>query len=339
MPADLTDRSSSDFAELTIAIRDAGLLQRRVGHYALRIVLTLAVLVAAWTMFAWLGDTWWQMATAVLLALVWTHASFIGHDAGHKQIFRGRLANDVVGLVQGGLVGLSFGWWVGKHTRHHANPNHEDDDPDIDISVLAFTARQMGSKQGFLRWTTKHQAVLFLPMLLLEGWSLHAASIGAVWSGRTKRRGLEMALLVAHAVAYFAAVFLVLPPVKAVVFIVVHQGLWGLYMGLSFAPNHKGMPTTSGEEKWDFLRKQVLTSRNVRGGPWTDFALGGLNYQVEHHLFPSMPRPHLRLAQPMVRDFCAARGIPYVECGLIESYREVLTHLHDVGAPLRAPAA
>lgn len=339
MTADLADRSSGDYADLTRAVRDAGLLERRVGHYAVRIGLTLAVLVAVWSIFALLGDTWWQLVTAALLALVWTHASFIGHDAGHKQIFRGRLANEAIGLAQGGLVGLSFGWWVGKHTRHHANPNHEDDDPDIDISVLAFTERQMSGKHGFLHWTAKHQAVLFLPMLLLEGWSLHALSIGAVWSGRTKRRGLELVLLAAHAIVYVTAVFMTLSPVKAVVFIAVHQGLWGLYMGLSFAPNHKGMPTTSGAEGWDFLRKQVLTSRNVRGGPWTDFALGGLNYQIEHHLFPSMPRPHLRRAQPMVQEFCAARRIPYLECGLLESYREVLKHLHDVGAPLRAPAA
>ena len=61
-------------------------------------------------------------------------------------------------------------------------------------------------------------------------------------------------------------------------------------MGCSFAPNHKGMPTIAPEEELDFLRRQVLTSRNVRGGLLTDFALGGLNYQIEHHLFPSMPR-------------------------------------------------
>ena len=60
--------------------------------------------------------------------------------------------------------------------------------------------------------------------------------------------------------------------------------------------------------------------------------LGGLNYQIEHHLFPSMPRPSLRLAQPMVREFCAETGVPYVECGLVGSYRQAIGHLHTVGA-------
>jgi fatty acid desaturase len=153
-----------------------------------------------------------------------------------------------------------------------------------------------------------------------------------------KLRRLEKALLIGHAAAYLTAVFLVLSPGKAVVFIAVHQGLWGLYMGCSFAPNHKGMPTATGAQGWDFLRKQVLTSRNVRGGPWVDFALGGLNYQIEHHLFPSMPRPNLQRAQPLIQAFCAARGVAYHQCGLLRSYGDVLRHLHAVGAPLRASA-
>jgi fatty acid desaturase len=329
-------RPSTEFAELTRSVRQAGLLQRRTGYYALKIGLTLAVLAATWAVFIYLGDTWWQLLTAVVLAAVWTHVSFIGHDAGHKQIFRGRRANDAVGLVHAGLVGLSYGWWVGKHSRHHANPNHEDDDPDLDISVLAFTAGQSRTKQGLSRWTTKYQAFLFLPLLLLEGWSLHWSSVDAVWRGRTRLHGLERAQLIVHAAAYIAAVFLVLSPGKAIAFIAIHQGLWGLYMGCSFAPNHKGMPTATGDNGWDFLRKQVLTSRNVRGGRGVDFLLGGLNYQIEHHLFPSMPRPNLRRAQPLVQTFCAERGIPYHESGLLSSYRDVLRHLHDVGAPLRA---
>jgi fatty acid desaturase len=334
---DVHQRSASDFAELSQAVRQAGLLDRRSGHYAVRVGVTLAALATAWVVFVLLGDTWWQLVTAVFLAVVWAQVSFIGHDAGHKQIFRGRRANDAVGLVHGGLVGLSYGWWVAKHSRHHANPNHEDD-PDLDIPILAFTAGQGRAKRGFSRWTAKYQAYLFFPLLLLEGVSLHWSSVEAVWRGQTRRRGLEKTLLVAHAVAYFAAVFVVLPPGKALVFIAVHQGLWGLYMGCSFAPNHKGMPAATDEAGWDFLRKQVLTSRNVCGSWWVDAVLGGLNYQIEHHLFPSMPRPNLRRARPVVQAFCAARGVAYHESGLLRSYGDVLRHLHAVGAPLRASA-
>jgi fatty acid desaturase len=89
----------------------------------------------------------------------------------------------------------------------------------------------------------------------------------------------------------------------------------------------------------DYLSRQVLTSRNVRGGLLTDFALGGLNYQTEHHLFPNMPRASLRHAQPLVRAHCQALGVPYCETSLIKSYRAALTHLNAMGAPLRAESA
>ena len=328
-------QSGSEFAELSRIVRQAGLLRRRRGYYVLTGGLTIAAFASAWVVFGVVGNSWWQLFVAAFLALVCTQLSFIGHDAGHKQIFRGRRANDAVGLLHGALVGLSYGWWIGKHTRHHANPNHEDDDPDLEIPALAFTRRQAGAKAGLIRWIVMYQAFLFFPLLLLEGLSLHRASILAVWRGEVKSSGLEKALLIAHLGAYLTAVFVVLSPGMALVFIAVHQCVWGVYMGCAFAPNHKGMPTLPQGHTFDFFRKQVLTSRDVHGGWWVEVALGGLNYQIEHHLFPSMPRPNLRRAQPIVRAYCRERGIDYVECGVLQSYGSVLSHLHAVGATLR----
>ncbi|WP_216214316.1 fatty acid desaturase family protein [Amycolatopsis aidingensis] len=330
-----TRHTAGDYAALLSEVRAAGLLRRRYGYYAVKITANLVALSGAWVAFAFLGDSWWQLMIAAFLAIVFAQLAFIGHDAGHKQIFRTRRPNDIVGTVHGGLVGMSYRWWITGHNRHHANPNHEEHDPDLDIPALAFTSRQARLKSGFLRWMAKHQAVLFFPLLTLEGINLHVSGIRAVWRGDTKARRLEGALLTAHLLGYLTAVFLVLSPGVAVLFILVHQALWGVYMGCSFAPNHKGMPTMTGQSV-DFLRRQVLTSRNVRGGRLTDFVLGGLNYQIEHHLFPSMPRPHLRHAQPIVRRFCAKHGISYSQTGVLRSYRHVLEHLHDMGAPLRA---
>jgi fatty acid desaturase len=334
-PGPTAARRGTEFAELSRVIKDHGLLDRRRRSYAAKFAVNAILLASGWTAFAVLGSSWWQLATAVFLALVHTQLAFIGHDAGHKQIFASRRGNDIVGHLHAGLVGMSFGWWVGKHSRHHANPNHEDEDPDIQISVLAFTSDQASAKRGIARWLTTHQAALFFPLLLLEGLSLHVAGVKAVLRREVKSVRLEAALLAAHIATYLAVVFLVLPPLQAVVFIAVHQGLWGVYMGCSFAPNHKGMPTVSAGHRLDFLRKQVLTSRNVRGGRMVDFLLGGLNYQIEHHLFPNMPRANLRQAQPLVQQFCAHNGIAYSQTSAIGSYRQVLRHLHDVGAPLR----
>jgi fatty acid desaturase len=340
-PASAPKGRWGEYAQLSRLIKQAGLLDRRRGWYAGKIGLNLALLAGGWVTFAVIGESWWQLVTAASLAVVFTQIeiAFVGHDAGHRQIFRSRPANDRVGLVHANLlVGVGFGWWVGKHNRHHSNPNHEDLDPDISITALAFTADQASSRHGLVRLIARHQAWLFFPLLLLEAAHLHLASIKSILQGRGRANAVE-GLLLAHAAAYLAALLLVLSPLQAAVFIAVQQGLFGLYLGCSFAPNHKGMPILNEADALDFLRRQVLTSRNVAGSRLVDFLLGGLNYQIEHHLFPNMPRPNLRHAQPLIRAFCEQQGLDYTEASLFGSYAEAVRHLHTVGAPLRPAVA
>jgi fatty acid desaturase len=328
----------SEYADLSRRVKQAGLLDRRPAYYCAKTASTIAMLATGWAAFFLVGDSWWQVAVAVYLAFAFTQVAFLGHDAGHRQVLRTRRANGLLGLALGNvLIGLSFGWWVGKHNRHHSHPNELDMDPDITIGAIAFTAEQASAKRGFTRLIVRYQAYLFFPMLLLEAMHLHAASIRAVVRGTVKPHSVETLLLLAHCVSYLAGVLLVLSPARAAVFLIVQQGLFGLYLGCAFAPNHKGMPVLKEGEEPGFLRRQVLTSRNVRGSRLTDFALGGLNYQIEHHLFPSMPRPSLRRSQALVREFCAEQRLPYSESGVVGSYAEALRHLHEVGAALRRP--
>ncbi len=341
MTLTLEARRGSDFSALSRQIRDAKLLDRRYGNYAVRITATLGTFGAAWVAFALLGDSWFQLIVAGLMGVLFTQVAFLGHDGGHQQILRTRRGNELVCVVAGDLlVGLSFGWWVDKHNRHHSHPNHEGQDPDIGDGVLAFTTDQVAARhRGLGRFIARNQAFLFFPLLLLEGLNLHVAGARFLLSGAGRRyRRLEIALFAIHVVAYLGALLIVLTPAQAIAFFAVHQAVFGFYMGCSFAPNHKGMPVIPSGRKIDFLRRQVLTSRNVRGGAFIDFLLGGLNYQVEHHLFPNMPRPSLRKAQILVRQYCAAHGITYTETSLVGSYATVLRYLHSLGAPLR-PAA
>ena len=334
------ERRGSPYAELSRQVRRAGLLERRRGYYVWKIAVTGAALAAGWVAFVVVGDSWWQVAVAVWLAVVFTQVGFLGHDAGHRQITGSRRVSYVLGVLHGNLgIGLSYGWWVGKHNRHHAHPNTEGADPDITLRVLAFTAAQARAGRGVARLGFRYQAYLFFPLLLGEAVSLHAASIRALTSRAARHRLLETVLLAAHVGGYLTAVALMLSPVKAVVFILVQQGLFGGYLGCSFAPNHKGMPVLAAADRSDFLRRQVLTSRNVRGGWLTDAALGGLNYQIEHHLFPSMPRPNLRRSQALVRAFCEQQGLPYCQTSLAGSYAQALRHLNAVGRTASADRA
>jgi fatty acid desaturase len=343
LPAEASGtQRGSDYAVLSRVIRSAGLLDRRPGAYAVRIAVTLVLYAATWAAVAIAGDSWWQLIAAAVLGIAFTQVAFLGHDAGHQQIFARRRLNDQFGRLTGSLlIGLSYGWWVGKHNRHHANPNKEDHDPDIGDGVLAFTTRQAAARTHWLgRAVIRRQAWLFFPLLTLEGLNLRVAGLlslrpGADRSARGGHRSIEALLLLANLAGCTGFLLLAMSPVKALTFAAIQQGVFGLYMGCSFAPNHKGMPTIGADEDLDFLRRQVLTSRNVRGGILTDLLLGGLNYQIEHHLFPSMPRPSLRKAQHLVRLYCAGRHISYAETSLIGSYAAALRHLSQIGAPLR----
>jgi fatty acid desaturase len=294
-------------------------------------VLTLAAWVAV---FVRLGDTWWQLAMAAALALILTQIAFLGHDAAHRQMFTSGRWNEWVSLLVANLlVGISYGWWRSKHNRHHANPNKEGADPDVSPGALAFTpSGATRSHSRVVRWLVRHQGWYFFPLTLLEGLSLHWDGIRRVTSRRSiERRGVEATLLAARLGGYLALVFLVLPPGKAVAFLAVQLGVFGFYLGCAFAPNHIGMPIVPASLRLSFLHRQVLVSRNISGGRAVSVLMGGLNYQIEHHLFPSMARPHLRRAQPLVADYCAREGIPYLETSLLSAYRQVIVHLNRVG--------
>ncbi|WP_326613987.1 fatty acid desaturase [Streptomyces scopuliridis] len=336
----------SDFTPLLRTVREQGLLERRVAWYARGITVNFLFLAAIVAGMVLLGPSWWTLLLAPPLAVVSARMAFVGHDAGHAQITSDRGRGRFIQLVHANLMlGMSQEWWNDKHNRHHANPNHIDKDPDVAADILVFTQHQTAGRTGLRRWLTRHQAWLFFPLTTLEGIALKVYGFQAVFSRGddrmpARRRVTEGALLATHVVAHVTLLLTTMTVGQAIVFALINQMLLGLHLGMAFAPNHKGMemPDPENSEGWGHLRRQVLTSRNVRGGLLTDWFLGGLNYQIEHHLFPSMPRPHLRLAQPMVRAHCLSLGLPYTETGLIESYRQALGHMHEVGEPLRAGA-
>lgn len=324
----------STYTDLAQQIRQRGLLRRRYGYYWSKLVAAPLTMAACLLVFARIGDSWWQLFTAAVLAIVFTQIAFLGHDAAHRQIFVSGRWNDWTSLILGDLlVGMSYGWWRHKHTRHHSNPNKLGADPDIELPVITVTAESAARHGGPVgTWLRGHQGLLFFPILLFEGLSLHASSIRRVFTrDRLEHRGVEIGFLAVRMIGYLTLVFLVLSPGIAFVFLTVQLGLFGFYMGIAFAPNHKGMPIVPHDVTLDFFRRQVMMSRNIRG-PWIlDVAMGGLNHQIEHHLFPSMPRPHLRRAAPLVRAYCGQQGVPYTETGLFASYAIVVRYINRVG--------
>jgi fatty acid desaturase len=327
----------TDYAKLKRLIQEAGLLRKQPRFYIVLISINTLLLALCLAGFAVFRNPWAQALNAVVLAVISGQLGFQLHDAGHHQMFARKWKNTVVGFVTADLLlGMSFGWWVQKHNSHHANPNHVDLDPDINNPAIVYTEEQALRRRGPLRLLARYQAFLFFPLLGLLAWSMHLAGVVFLTSRQSRYRRLEFVALLAHLAIYVGFLLFLLGPWSALLVIVIHKAIGGFYLASVFAPNHKGMLQTSDESDLDFLRAQVLTSRNIRGSRLTDLLFGSLNYQVEHHLFPNMPRNRVRHANRIVREFCRQAGVTYYETSLLQSYRELLSFLHSVGGPLRS---
>ncbi len=327
--------ANRDYADLKRIIVESRLLDKQTGFYTYKIALTFALLGLSVLLMVLVKSPWLQMLNAVFMGFASSQVLFLGHDAGHRQIARTAQGNDRIGLFVGNVMsGVSFSWWLQGHNRHHANTNDVHNDPDLDYPVLAFDEEQFKDKKPWQKWIIARQKYFFFPILSLAGLNLKCGGVKFMLENKFSGRAFEAVLIGFHFACYFALLFWALGW-WALPFFVIHHMSLGVFLGSVFAPNHKGMPLVEGEARKDYLRVQVLTSRNVFAHPVTDFMYGGLNYQIEHHLFPSIPRNRMRELQRIVKDFCEERSVSYYETSTLRSYREIMDFLHEVSAPLR----
>lgn len=327
------------YTEVSQVVRETGLLARTPWFYAAVGAALLLAFGGVVTGFILLGDSWFQLLMAAALGILFTQAAFLAHEAAHKQILSSGPANErLARWLAAAVVGMSVSWWSSKHARHHANPNRVGKDPDIEVDTISFLDADAAEARGLRRWITKRQGWLFFPLLTLEGLNLHALALRHLFQREpVKGRAVELTMIFVRFAVLLTPIFLLLPLGMAFAFVGVQLAVFGVYMGASFAPNHKGMAVIAPDAKLDFFSKQVYTSRNIRGGWWATWLMGGLNYQVEHHLFPNMPRPHLSRARAIVMDQCRALGAPYAETSLVRSYGIVIAYLNRVGLAARDP--
>lgn len=336
------EKTRSYYTEIMHRVKEAGLLQKKPSFYVMRLIYISIISAALWVATYFIAQTNnpWMFATAfIVLALQGVMAAqygFIAHETAHRQVFKDNHVNDNVGrILANGFAGLSYGFWMNKHNRHHNKPNQIGYDPDIDITVLSFTTDSLEKKKGLEKILSKNQGWLFPFLLFFTGFHLLIDSFVALGKkhkdGRLNHKVLEFSLMLVRQAAPIIVLFLLFPPIWAFALWLIMFMSFGFFMGAAFAPNHKGRPLVPEGAKVDFFRRQVLTSRNIKGSWLKDNLMGGLNYQIEHHLFPSMPRPNLKAAHIMVKQYCKENNVDFYETGLFASYGEIIKYLNKVG--------
>ena len=328
-----------DYVALRKEIVEAGLLKRQYGYYGLKFSITFGTLALSYLLLATVDSFVFQLFNAAFLAFAMVQVGYIMHDAIHMQIFSDKWKNDFAGILTGSLTINASSSWANLHLLHHKAPNHAELDPDVNMPILAFSEEQALEKTGFAKFMVKRQAFVWFPLLTSVAFIMrfgNAATLVKNLGGERRKFHLaEGVFLLAGSALYFGVIFNSLSFIQAIVFLMASNALTGLYMGTSFATNHKAMPLMT--ERLDFLRMQVLTARNVKSTPFTDIWYGGLNYQIEHHLFPSMPRNNYGKASKIVKAFCRRQSIEHHEAGVFQTYKEILGHFHRIGAVLRNP--
>jgi acyl-lipid Delta6-acetylenase / acyl-lipid (9-3)-desaturase len=352
----------ADFRALRADMKARGLFVASVPYYAWKAASTVALgaTAAACLLSAREGAAvgWWReqnpatgavswgaaTSAAVVLALFWQQCGWLAHDFCHHQVSAARPLNNAAALALGNLAqGFSVAWWKGKHNQHHAAPNELAGvgstaalDPDIDtLPLLAWSpavveALPPGAPERAL---LRVQHFLFLPILLAARLAWAAQSVTTVLDLARRRApgaALEVAGLAAHYALYLGAAFASLPPLSAAVWALGAQAACGLLLALVFVQSHNGMEVYTTTH--DFVTAQAVSTRDISPGPWADWFTGGLNYQIEHHLFPGLPRHNLGLAAPAVAALFAKHGLAYEACGMATGTRRVMQTLAGVAA-------
>lgn len=357
------------YRDLRIQLIKMGLFESSKLFYLYKCTFNLSMWAAAVAMVVKSDSTAMHIASALLLGLFWQQCGWLAHDFLHHQVFQNRKYGDYLGLFWGNLMqGFSVSWWKNKHNGHHAvtnlhstSPESQDGDPDIDtMPLLAWSLKQAqslrqlsadGKDSAFTRTAIKFQAFTYFPILLLAriSWlreSFKAAmGVGAASENAKKefeRKGLAYPFMEPFLLTIFHAWNFALSCkfgewslAYSMMYYFTAACSSGLFLALVFGLGHNGMATYDAETRPDFWKLQVTTTRNIIGGhgipqAFVDWFCGGLQYQVDHHLFPTMPRHNLPKAHKLIDSFCKEWNVSYHEADLIDGNIEVIQHLSKV---------
>ena len=328
------DPAGAGFRALALRVRAMGLLDRRPGYYRVKITLTVFAFFAAWALFVMVGNSWTALAVAPLVGVICTQLGFIGHDAGHNQVFGTRRRNRLLGRAVERAYRAEL-WLVGSQAQRSPCASQRDRP----------RPRYRRRTRPGLVWRTGKRA---RPARIVAG-ALAGAAVLPPHADAKRRhaRTRDQAAAAAARSCLGGRSLSAHPARRAVpdggaVGTVPAQGT-GFHRraagGLLAVPGHQFRAQPQGDADHRIRNGGRLRPPPGRPLPaisaaaWcTTFLLGGLNYQIEHHLFPSMPRPNLRRVQGLVQDFCAATGLGYSEENFAESFRQIIHHLSDAGA-------
>ncbi|KAI9295743.1 delta6 fatty acid desaturase [Neoconidiobolus thromboides FSU 785] len=332
-----------------------GLFKSNKPFYLMIGVLNISIFLSSVIVLKHFGHTLiGVLISALLMGLFWQQCGWHAHEYLHHQVFENRYLNNTVGGLFFGAVcqGFSPSWWKDKHNTHHASPNVHNDDPDIDTHpFLAWSEnvmelytelddQELGSQMKL--FMLNNQKFLFFPLLAFArlSWCFFSLwySLSNGQLGDKKKQfipisPIEPLCLVLHwVINFFIAFYYPTTWIKSLLFLFFSQTSSGVLIAAVFSLNHNGMRILTKDEanELDFYQLQIETGRDVIPSYFMTWFTGGLNYQIEHHLFPTLPRHNFQFTQKRVQALCNKYDIKYHCTGFFEGTMEVMDRLDRV---------
>uniref|UniRef100_A0A3Q3BET7 acyl-CoA (8-3)-desaturase n=1 Tax=Kryptolebias marmoratus TaxID=37003 RepID=A0A3Q3BET7_KRYMA len=323
-----------DFDDLRVQAEKEGLFRAEPLFFCLHLGHILLLEALAWLMVSNWGTSWTlTLLCAVMLATAQSQAGWLQHDFGHLSVFKKSKWNHLVHkFVIGHLKGASANWWNHRHFQHHAKPNTFRKDPDIymlDIFVLGKTQPvEYGIKKiKYMPYNYQHHYFhLVAPPLLIPVFY----NFNIMKTMVTRRDWVDLAWATTYYLRYFYCyipLFGLLGSLGLMFFVRFLESHWFVWVTQM---NHLPMEIEH-ERHQDWLTMQLQSTCNIEQSFFNDWFSGHLNFQIEHHLFPRMPRHNYHLVAQRVRELCEKHGIPYQMKTLWRGMVDVVRSLKSSG--------
>ncbi|MDE2346157.1 MAG: fatty acid desaturase [Gammaproteobacteria bacterium] len=309
-------------------IRERGIRERDCPRMYLKTAIVLAVFALSYALLVFAASTWWQaLPLAVLLGLATAEIGFnIQHDGGHKAYSRHAWVNKLMAMTLD-LVGGSSYMWRWKHVVfHHMYVNVADHDTDIDLGIFGRLSPQQPRRTAY-RWQQWYLWPLY--GLMAIKWHFYDdyrdLITGRMGANRFPRpRGWELVLFVGGKLTFLALAFvipLLLHPLWTVLlFYVITVGVVGVTLSVVFQLAHAvedahfpvPLPDTGRmQEPWA-VHQVEATVDFARTNRLVSWLVGGLNFQIEHHLFPTLSHVNYPAIAAVVERTCREFDVPYI---------------------------
>jgi fatty acid desaturase len=311
-----------NFDELKEQVRSEGLLDRVPVRGTIEMVAIILSFVLVFTTI----QMWNPILLGLFLTLLFTRAVFVSHDILHLQYFKDKkLSFKISYLFSAIILSNSSSWWDYKHNvNHHTWCNVVEKDEDIRALDGAFTPNNKGDS-AFIR---KYKYIIFWGSMFF----MYPAFIAQSYSFVLKRKLYgEFALMLLHWPIIWGSIFYLLPFSSAIVVFITLYITLSAWLAFGFITNHLGCEVFDLEEgkKLSWMEMQMRGSRSLKGGLFVHWFYGGLNTQIEHHLFPKAPRFNLLKVQAITKEFAQKHKIKYFETTPIQAYVQINHALKD----------